>query len=118
MKFGGRPSVLKFVLTLPLMVGTLVSGPAMMLHGRDQAAQADQHGHHAHHHPAAPGRNDCCEWCLNRCVAPATLPYAPAIPVIQIPAAAEAAIAGPGRQAPVHPVLLPYPLGPPAVLSV
>jgi hypothetical protein len=103
-----------FALALLLMVGTLLSAPAMVLHGRAEAAR---HDHHAHH-PATPGQQDCCDWCLSNCVAPATLPQVPTIAVLSVPAAAVAAVSGPGRLAAVRTLLLPYPLGPPASLSV
>jgi hypothetical protein len=102
------------VLALLLMVGMLLSVPAMVLHGRAQAAH---HDHHAHH-PATPGQLDCCDWCLSNCVAPATLPVVPTIAVLTVPAVAVAGASGPGRLTVVRTLLLPYPLGPPASRSV
>jgi hypothetical protein len=97
------------------MAGAPLGAPAMMLHGRAPSAQhTHAHDQHSHHHPATPGQNDCCEWCLSNCVAPATLPHAPTIALIRIPAAAVAAVTGPGRIVLVRLALLPYPLGPPA----
>ena len=102
-----------------LMAGTPLGAPAMMLHGQAPSAQHDHsHEQHSHRHPATQGQNDCCEWCLSGCVAPATLPRAPTIALIQIPAVAVAAIAGPGWATPVRLRLLPYPLGPPTFLPV